>query len=192
MALNPKHYLSQTGLQSAAKRLRTGLAEIRTLAKVESGGAGFLDDGRVVIRFEPHVFHEKTGGRYAASHPHLSYKNWNPNNPKGVEHSWALFKEACTLDATAAVLSTSWGMFQVMGYNFRACGCKSLPEFVARMERSMDEQLALTVEFLMSTGMAALLRTHQWAELALRYNGKGYKKNQYDTKLAHWFWTYSR
>jgi hypothetical protein len=192
MALNPKHFLTQTGLAAAAKRLRTGLAEIRALAKVESSGQGFDDEGRVVIRFEPHVFHEKTNGKYSASHPHLSYKDWDPKVPRSLDHSWRLFKEACTLDATAAVLSTSWGMFQVMGFNFTRCSCKTLKEFVAKMENSVDDQLALTVELLMSSGMAVLLRTHKWAELALRYNGKGYKKNQYDTKLEHWFWTYSR
>ncbi|GAB3550532.1 N-acetylmuramidase family protein [Spirosoma fluminis] len=184
--------LTLDGLLAAAKRLRTGVAEVRTLAAVESSGKGFLDDGRVVIRFEPHHFSQRTKGRYDKSHPHLSYPNWNPNYPRDTAHSWKLFNEACTLNATAAVMATSWGMFQVMGFNFTLCGCNSLKQFVALMEKSEDTQLQLTTEYLLATGLDDELREHRWKDLARLYNGKYYYKNQYDTRLARFFAWFSR
>ncbi|QIP15694.1 N-acetylmuramidase family protein [Spirosoma aureum] len=176
--------LTGAGLQLAAHSLRTGIAEVRTLAAVESNGQGFLDDGRVTIRFEPHIFHLRTAGRYDVTYPHLSYKEWNPKIPKNTEHSYQLFNQACTLNATAAVLSSSWGMFQVMGFNFASCGCNNLKQFVTLMEKSEDSQLERTVIYLLTTGLDDELREHRWEDLARLYNGKQYKRNQYDTKLA--------
>ncbi|QIP14746.1 N-acetylmuramidase family protein [Spirosoma aureum] len=179
--------LTQAGLLSAAQTLRTGIAEIKTLADVESSGQGFLDDGRVTIRFEPHIFHDRTKGRYDATYPQLSYPEWNPKIPRSTEHSYQLFNQACDLNATAAVLSSSWGMFQVMGFNFANCGCNNLKQFVSLMEKSEDSQLERTVIFLLTTGLDDELREHRWEDLARLYNGKQYKKNQYDTRLASRF-----
>lgn len=184
--------LTPAGLQLAATRLTTGLAEIRTLAAVESNGKGFLDDGRVTIRFEPHIFSARTGSKFDKSHPELSYPEWNPSIPRSTEHAWELFKAACSLNANAAVLSTSWGMFQVMGFNFASCGVNNLRSFVAAMERSEDSQLDLTVTYLLTSGLDDELREHRWEDLARLYNGKLYKRNQYDTKLAKTFLYFSQ
>ncbi|QIP16820.1 N-acetylmuramidase family protein [Spirosoma aureum] len=184
--------LTQSGLLQAAQTLRTGIAEVQTLAHVESNGQGFLDDGRVTIRFEPHIFHARTAGRYDANYPLLSYPDWNPKIPKSTTHSYQLFNQACTLNATAAVLASSWGMFQVMGFNFASCGCNNLKQFVSLMEKSEDSQLALTVTYLRTTGLDDELREHRWEDLARLYNGKQYKRNQYDTKLASAYAYFSR
>lgn len=184
--------LTPAAIQQAATLLRTGTAEIKTVAKVESSGSGFLADGRVVIRFEPHIFHARTGGRYAALHPELSYKTWVPDYPRSTTHSWNLFNAACTLNPTAAVLSTSWGLFQIMGFNYTSCNCNSLSQFVALMESGEDAQLNLFAQYLLITGLDDELRNHLWAAFARLYNGAQYLKNHYDTLLAHWFAHFSR
>lgn len=175
--------LTQADYAQAAKILGTGIAEVKAVTQVESGGKGFLADGRVIIRFEPHIFHQKTKGTYSAEHPDVSFPVRKKGYPRSEEHSWQLFRAACLLDATAAVLSTSWGMFQIMGFNFSAAECKNLTEFVARMEKSEGEHLTLFCNLLLSWSLNDELQRHEWATFARIYNGPGYKSNNYDTEL---------
>ncbi|MVM34243.1 DUF3380 domain-containing protein [Spirosoma sp. HMF4905] len=183
--------LTLNDFQNAAELLSTGVAEVKAVTEVESGGRGFDLTNRVIIRFEPHVFHRYTKGAYDISHPLLSYPVWQPGYPKNLDHSWRLFTEASALDYNAAVMATSFGLFQIMGFNFSACGCKTVSEFVAAMKQSEGEQLRLFVEFVKSRDLDDELKSHNWASFARQYNGAGYKANQYDTKLADAFKRFS-
>lgn len=177
--------LMDTDYALAAKRLRTGLAEIKAVAQVESGGNGFdPHTGKVVIRFEPHRFSFLTKGRYDAQYPALSYPKWKQGYPTSVGHSWLLFNQAAALNPVAAVKATSWGKFQVLGENYEACGCETLTEFVSRMEASEAQHLDMFCSLILDWGLDDELRSHQWALFAKAYNGKGYAKNKYDTKMA--------
>ena len=80
--------------------------------------------------------------------------------------------------------SASWGLFQIMGFHWKTCGCGSAEEFRSRMERSEREQMALAMQFLEKTGIGMYLKTKDWCNFALRYNGSGYKSNRYDERLA--------
>jgi hypothetical protein len=53
------------------------------------------------------------------------------------------------------------------------------------MTQSEEAQLRAFVSFVRSRStMAEALRKKNWAAFAKAYNGPGYAKNQYDTKLA--------
>lgn len=171
--------------QQAAKSLNTELAVIKAVTEVESGGRGFLSDGRVVIRFEPHLFHRYTQGKFDTTHPAISFKNLKRGYPTGVAQSWQLYNEAKALDLQAARMASSFGLFQILGSNWPNCGCKSLPEFVNRMSKSEAEQLNLFCSFIKNQGLNDELREHQWARFARIYNGKDFKLLNYDTKLGN-------
>jgi hypothetical protein len=55
----------------------------------------------------------------------------------------------------------------------------------------VDAQIELMVRFIQRNGLAGFLDTGSWAAFAARYNGPGYRRNAYDTKLAAAFarWT---
>lgn len=110
--------LTLTDYQQAATSLNTELAVIKAVTAVESGGRGFLADGRVVIRFEPHLFHRYTQGKFDATHPSLSFKNLKQGYPSGVAQSWQLYDVAKTLDLQSARMATSFGLFQILGSNW--------------------------------------------------------------------------
>jgi hypothetical protein len=79
-----------------------------------------------------------------------------------------------------------------MGDNFIAAGFSSSHEFVKAMTRSEEAQLRAFVSFVLSRGtMAEALRQKNWAAFARAYNGPGYAKNQYDTKLAASYATFA-
>src|SRR6185503_15448815 len=94
---------------------------LRAVAEVESSGEGFLapPSDRPKILFEGHAFHRLTGGRYSGEHPDISYPQWSrrkyADSPAG---EWHRFEAACRLDRLAALQSASWGLFQIMGFNY--------------------------------------------------------------------------
>lgn len=73
---------------------------------VEAASCGFLPDRRPIIRFERHIFHRLTGGRYDRSHPDIC--NPVPGNaaPEGAAQ-YGLLNEALSLKSQAALKSTS-------------------------------------------------------------------------------------
>ena len=71
-----------------------------------------------------------------------------------------------------------------MGDNFKAAGFASVEAFVLAMARSEAEHLMAFTRFVKNNKrMLAALRKHDWAAFAAAYNGPGYRKNSYDTKL---------
>ena len=89
------------------------------------------------------------------------------------------------MSGTAALKAASWGAMQVLGENYKSCGCATVQEFVEKMSESGESQLELATKFILHhPKMAQALRDKDWETFARLYNGKGYKKNRYDEKLA--------
>lgn len=178
----PKEGITEKAFQDAAKDLGVEVAAIKAVDEVESRGAGFLKDGHVKILFERHKFHEFTHGKYDLSHPNIS--NPVPGGYGPTSAQYARFSKAFALNPQAAMKSASWGRFQIMGFNYKSAGFTAIDAFVDAMKRSEDEHLKAFVNVIRDWGLADELQRHNWAEFARRYNGKGYKKNKYDTKMA--------
>lgn len=168
----------------AADILDCEVAVIQAVAEVESGGDGFLADGRCKILFEPHIFHRYTDGLFSLSHPALSYPKWKPGAYGPLSTQWPKFQQAYMLDAEAAIKSCSWGKFQLMGFNHKRCGFDNVYKFREAMERSERDQLFAFCRFVQSMGLADELQRKDWVSFARSYNGPGYARNAYDSKLA--------
>lgn len=175
--------ITEQGFAAAAKELGVEVATIKAVASVESAGSGFDPDGRVKILFERHKFHTFTRGQFDKSHPAISSSSAGGYGAAGA-HQWKRFNEAFELDPDAAMRATSWGKFQIMGFNCEAAGYSSVGEFVEAMKVDEDTQLKAFVKVIKSWGLAGELRQHDWAGFARQYNGSQFRKNQYDTKLA--------
>lgn len=190
--------LAEADYQSAAKLLKCDVPTIKAVAEVESSGDGFLSDGRVKILFEGHQFYKFTKGAYATSHPTICYKTWTTKfYTKGKTADirgageLARLEEAMALNKDAALLSASYGKFQIMGFNFAIAGFVSVEDFYKAMQVSEGEQLTAFCNYVKGNSLDDELRNRKWAAFALRYNGPGYKKNQYDIKLAKAYKKYS-
>lgn len=175
--------LTDAGILRAAERLGCEPAAIKAVIAVESGGSGFLGDGRPRILFEAHVFSRETGGKFDRSHPKLSTPRWDRGLYQGGAAEYGRLYAAAQLDGGAAIRASSWGLFQIMGFNWHACGEASLHGFVLAMHHNEDAQLALFARFIESEGMAQALRARDWAAFARKYNGPEYARNHYHTKL---------
>ena len=161
---------------------------IMAVAAVESRGGGFDPEGFPKTLFEGHWFHKLTKGKFSATHPTLSYPTWTKQfYGKSWREEKQRLAEAIQLDRTAAMMSASWGMFQIMGFNHAACGYKTVQSFVNAMCRDENAQLAAFTQFIITNGLGDELRDRRWADFARHYNGPGFAKNRYDVKLAQAF-----
>jgi hypothetical protein len=168
---------------NAANALGVPIAAIKAVTEVESRGGGFVGD-RPKVLFEAHWFHKLTKGKYHATHPHLSQPTWALGKQYYKLNQLARLDEALALDRNAAIQSASYGLFQIMGFNFKACGFTSVEAFYSAMCESEGAQLLAFVAFLKSNGLDRHLKAKNWAAFAKGYNGPGYAQNRYDTKLA--------
>ncbi len=182
--------LSDSDFCDTARRWGIEEAALRAVVEVEcSSKGGFLADGRPRILFEGHIFWRKLKERgidpapLAPLHPSILYPHWVTTHYRRGAGEWERFEEAAAISLDAAIEASSWGLFQIMGFHWRTCGCGSPSEFRALMERSEREQMELAMIFLEKTGIGRWLKTKDWCTFALRYNGSGYRANRYDQRL---------
>jgi hypothetical protein len=188
----------------AAQELGCQPAAVKAVAQVESSGSGFLPTGELVILFEPHVFWRqlKKKGRDVASisaaHPELSdilYEKFKGHAGEKPSQQWERLRRAVNLPyngaMTAGYEATSFGKFQIMGFNHEACGYADVFELVGNLNKGESYHLKAFVNLIKDFGLGKVLAAKNWAKFALAYNGPAYKVNNYDTKLAAAFAKYS-
>lgn len=167
----------------AAATLKCDIASIRAVDEVESNGAGFLASGKLKILFEGHWFFKFTKGKYAETNPNICHKNWTGAFYLGGEREYIRFNEAFALDPTAAMLSTSWGRYQIMGFNHGLLGFSTVDKMVDEFKTGEPAQLDGFVKYIIGNGLEDELQNQIWDDFAYRYNGTEYKKNHYNQKL---------
>jgi LysM repeat protein len=185
--------LVASDFENAARELGVETAAVRAVAEVESGGrTGFDAAKRPKILFEIHLFRSNTNRRYDTSHPHLSapYKS-KRRRASYKKDQWVVINEAFKLDPEAAVKSASWGMFQVLGSNFKMGGWKTVRQFVSDMFISESQHMRSFLGFCRANNLVRHLKSKNWAAFARAYNGPDYASNAYDTKMANAYKRYS-
>jgi hypothetical protein len=180
--------LSDAGMHDACAALDIAAPALWAVLSIETRGFGFLADRRPAILFERHIFHRFTNGRWDAVRPNLS--NPLPGGYLGGADEYRRLESAATLDANAALLSASWGIGQIMGFNYQFAGFTSVAEMIAAMVAGEDEQLRATAAFIVGSDLAVPLQSQDWPAFARGYNGLDYQQNDYDTKLAAAFARY--
>ncbi len=145
---------------------------IKSVLHVESSGYGFsAHTGKIIIRFEPHHFLQ-------------SAKVTIPDLHAVQQDEWTAFDSAFKIDPVKAMINTSWGIGQIMGWNAAACGYKSPGQMVDNFKISEFYQISGMLMFIKSNpGMFRALKELNWPAFAARYNGPAYKENDYDNKL---------
>jgi hypothetical protein len=91
---------------------------------------------------------------------------------------------AIKIDASAALPSCSGGLGQILDSNHKAAGYASPGEMVAAVCDSEAAGLEAMISFIESESMDDDLRRNDWSGIARGYNGPGYAKHGYHTRLA--------
>lgn len=187
----------------AADLLAIDRSALISVICIESAGKPFGPDGRATIRFENHVFWRYWGALYPSIYSkHFRFgvdKNGNPraDGKKWMGHwfrqeetgpweemhvsgidtgqalEWRALEKARTLDSHSAIMSASFGLGQIIGFNAKQAGYEDLEEFLRDMG-SERLQLTAMIEFIKeSPQMVEDLRTHGFVDFARLYNGPG-------------------
>lgn len=158
--------------------------------QVESKGNGFLSVGKPKILFEPHIFWKELRKqnidpkKFQAKNSDILYPIWG-TKPYGKEsQQYGRLERAMKINAPAALMSCSWGRYQIMGFNWKLCGCLTVNQFVERMKRSEDDHLDLFTEYVKKVQLDDELRERDFEGFARGYNGPLYIKNNYANKLS--------
>lgn len=165
-------------------------AALLAICHVESGGKVFARVGsrlEPLIRFEGHYFDRRlpVGKRRSARAEGLaSPRAGVVANPRAQAGRWALLRRAEAIDRQAARESVSWGLGQVMGAHWAWLGYGSVDDLVTEARNGVGGQVRLMVRYIRKAGLEAAIRSHDWTGFARGYNGPGYKRNRYDTKMA--------
>lgn len=175
---------------SVADLLGIEVAVLKAVQQVETGGrGGFLVAGKPAILFEGHIFWRELKRRgmnpenFIADNEDILYPKWAKGYYKGGMREYVRLEKARKIHKEAADASTSWGMFQIMGFNYAACGYDSVGAMVNAMCISEDKQLEAFARFIQKLELIPYLKVKDWKGFARKYNRAGYAKNSYDKKL---------
>jgi hypothetical protein len=174
-------------------------AAVRAVCEIESGGrSGFFGDGRPIILFEGHIFWRELKKRgvepekYQAEYGDVLFPKWDKSKYRGGTAEYDRLNRAAQINEEAALSSASWGMFQIMGFNHKLCGYDTVQEYVEAIKADSNNHLLSFARFLKNTGIDKPLRSLDWAGFAEKYNGPGYRQNQYDVKLQNAYLKYRK
>lgn len=191
-------FLKDSDYKKAAERLKVSELTIRVFGAVEGRGVGFLSNGKPKILFERHRMYAylrlKKGTAFAdkmaAERPNIV--NRKTGGYLGNEAEYVRLEQAKQIDVDSALMSTSWGQFQVMGENWKQLGYASVQEFVEQQFASESYQLEAFIRFIeWKTGtfdkkkvtLIDALRAENWDIVFTLYNGPNYKKLGYQAKF---------
>jgi hypothetical protein len=192
--------------------LTISLPVIKAIISVESSGRGHLSDGRAKILFEGHKFwhwlekFDKDPRVLKNGKEHIIYEKWTRDHYRVGAGEYERLKEAKTIDPKAAIYSTSWGLFQILGenleHNIKGRKYKSHEEFEARQHESECYHFLDFLEFIKNKKVRgkSLVEyisennagNYDWEAFAFGYNGSAYKVNKYHIKMKNEYERFKR
>lgn len=186
--------LTNEMIKDLATRLGLEPALLKAVQLVEAAGRdGFLADGRSQILFEGHIMYKEVHKKFpdrdlaylCKRYSTIFFPKWDKSKYLGGVHEYKRLELAKEIDEECALKSASWGMFQIMGFNHKICGCQDVYDFVHKVSESHEKQLELMYYFMHNSGCLKNLKEKDWAGFAKKYNGPGYAQNAYDQKLRN-------
>lgn len=177
--------LDDIDLPKLGHRIGVGEDELHAFMDVETSGGGFDPQGRPKILFEPHVFYRNLRGakRDEAVRAGLAYPKWGEKPYGKQSEQYPKLERARAIDETAALRACSWGLGQILGENHAMVGYESPQAMVLAFMDDEENHLEAIVQFLIKSGIDDDLRAHNWTTVARVYNGPGYAKNAYHTRM---------
>ncbi len=168
--------------------IHPGLA-VAVLA-AESKGEPFDANGRLIIRFENHIFYTYWGKENEERfRQHFTFATdeswkghqwradvnsaWQPVHPGDQESEWRVFTFARTLDEKAAMYSISMGAPQIMGFNHRSIGYDTVQAMFNAFSSDARAQITSLFRFMEVNKLVNAVRDSDFHTFAKVYNGAG-------------------
>jgi hypothetical protein len=182
--------INNNHFETLANELGVEKEVLKAVALTETGNRGAFQRSNprhATILYERHYMKRFLKAKFSASKVTSLQKKYP--NLIGSQGNYGKFSAQITklerakkLDKNSAIKSCSWGRFQVMGkyYNY----LYSTPQELEKAHNQCELQhLALFKEYLKKHNLIKPMREKNWNTIAYRYNGAGYKKNNYHIKM---------
>lgn len=174
----------------------TNTNRIQAVAKVESSGSGWSNDGLVKILYERHYFFKFTkkiieiaGLGFLSNSKYGGYTL--DINKNSINDSWEKVSHAIAYNLDGALQSFSIGSFQVMTIYWEKLGYKSPLDMIYQCSLSEYEQYKCLANYILKVAnlKKAFLSISSDPEscraFAKGYNGALYYKGEYHIKIAN-------
>ena len=192
-------FITEQDFEELSQQFNIEKAALKAIYKVEAGVKSvFLkEDPNIPVTLEEgHIFYKylqnkhKNAAEIAKNNPTICYKSWTKQYYKTGLNEYNRYLKAAEIDEECAMLATSWGMGQCMGFNYKACGYNSVKEFVNAMYISEKNQLLAMCNFIKSNNkMYKALQNKDFNTFASIYNGPG-QVEYYGSKLKQAYNSY--
>lgn len=176
-------------LQQEAQRVGINPAVAVAVLAAESRGQPFDGNGRLIIRFENHIFYTHWGKTHEALfRQHFTFADdeswkehqWRPDPASAwqpvhqdQDSEWRVFQFARALDEAAALYAISMGAPQIMGFNHNAIGYATVQAMFDAFRRDARAQLSSLFRFMEVNGLVDAVRNGDFLTFAKVYNGPG-------------------
>ena len=143
-------------------------AALASFIMTETGGKGFDDKtGKILIQFEPKWFKKHV--------PYAPSGLWSVNKVDVQSKEWIAFNDAFAKNADGAMLSTSIGLGQIMGFHYKRLGFKTVGEMWDHAKKSLENQVWQICQFIQTDrDLKQAIIFKDWHKIAKIYNGSGY------------------
>lgn len=191
-------------IESEAERLGIEPSALAAVLLVESSGNGFDNDGRMIVRFENHIFDGYWGEENnTLFHRHFYYnsgKTWTGHKWResadgewesfhgDQDAEWEVLEFAQGLEGANedAVQSISMGIAQVMGFNHETLGYDSAEEMFEDFQEGIRPQLEGMVAYIENCSSCMEgLEDGDYTQFAGGYNGSG-QAEYYGGQIEYW------
>ena len=164
------------------------------IVSIESTGAFEIGGGKIPILLERHKVYKFYKEKHGRDRARILYKEHpdicNPNSGgygRYRDQYKRLAKAIRFAGGEIAHLSTSFGAFQIMGFNYVDCGFDSASEMSDAFHANPEkEQIKGFLTFCKNYRKGELLQAMKeknFHRVAYLYNGSGYKKNKYAQRM---------
>ncbi|PKF35581.1 N-acetylmuramidase family protein [Acinetobacter proteolyticus] len=182
-----KKKLTEAQIIAQAKALNVEVAALKAVIQVECKGSSFNSDGTPVILYERHKFYEglqkirwiTKSKEWAKQYPDICNPKSGGYGKYSEQHG--KLDRAAKLHREVALESCSWGIGQVMGFNWADLGYPSLQSFINTMYQDENAQLEAMCRYIKRNNLVGALQRKDWAAFAHGYNGPAFIG--YDKKL---------
>lgn len=157
-------------IEAKAKEHNLSAALLMSFVETESGGEGFdSKTGKILIQFEPAWFKKRE--------PYAPSGKWSVNKVDRQEAEWIAFNDAFKISPKSAMESTSIGLPQIMGGNYKLCGFKTVDDFWDYMKIGLAEHIECLIRFIKnSPNLFNAFQSKNFHLMAVYYNGAGYQE----------------
>jgi hypothetical protein len=138
--------------------------------ETESGGLGFSPTtNKIIIQFEPKWFARKA--------PYSPSGLWSLNKVDVQNKEWLAFNDAFSENPEAAMESTSIGMGQIMGFNYKLLGFDSVGEMWDDAKLGLENQVEQIAKLILAEpNLYTAVKNKDFNSIAGNYNGWGFKQ----------------